>query len=322
MPEILAKKTLVIMLDADSCVFNVISLKEREKRELNFLSNHWIINGNTLLMNRIHNIIHHSTPDEVIFMSASSRQSFSIDKENQFRNNTGSFFPVIEAITKYFAAYYPKLKVAFNPFLLADVFSNLETGTSYSRIVERDFNETHANCPLEKTKKIWMYCAAHCLGGQYPGLTNKLECHFFDDSDDIINDLGHWTLNYPKLIPSHINLTLTQYDGNLPKDKYLNLKGTGMVDMLYQKSAKLMLTQIGISFNHNWAQEVENKQVSISSTIFTEKKLDDLREWSESIYGKIEMQMDKKDEEEDVEEIEFPDFLDDGETNVSGPHLM
>lgn len=306
-----SKKTVVIMLDADRCVFNEAVLEATKQSKDGsgggFFSCDPILKENALLLSRIKSIIKYSNPDVVIFMSASSRQSFSIDQENLFRNDTGSFFPAMATIKEYISANYEQLEVRFNPFLLADVFSNLKTGTSYSRIVANDFCETHANCPLEATKKLWMYCALHELGTQFSPLTNELECHFFDDSDEIITGMGEWMRKNPTLLPSHASVTLTKYDGKLLQDKFLKVKGVGVVDILYPKSAKLMLTQIGIPFTYNWSDEIENKQITLPSNIFTEKQLGDLREFFDSKEGQLEMENDQNVEEEIVE-IDFLDY--------------
>ncbi|WP_131777838.1 hypothetical protein [Legionella fairfieldensis] len=133
----------VLSFDFDGCLFNIDYLYSEEKD---------VIKSNEDFLTRIkqENLAFTKTYTLV----GSNRQSKNSDMVNFLHR--GSCFPAIKRISNF-------LGTTFDPFLLADVFGNLPSGTSYARAMAKNYRE-HKEWMFDETKVTIMYAQMHKRG--------------------------------------------------------------------------------------------------------------------------------------------------------------
>lgn len=137
------RRTLVLTLDADGCLFHVKyrraalkyidigkALKWHSWHPTKTIPQALVLSHNRFLLGHIDNLIKKEQYDEVVFLVGSNRQSAVMDFNSVVRNKTESAFWAVKTITDHFKKIYPKRNISFDPYLLADSYESKETGSS------------------------------------------------------------------------------------------------------------------------------------------------------------------------------------------------
>jgi hypothetical protein len=133
----------------------------------------------------------------------SNRQSYYLDKFNVDINKNGSVFPALEVLCQTRTTV--GCPWTFEPYLLAD--TGFERGEALRRI--KSGTPPHLKAPENGESKIPLLLAQmRDANSQYPG--EKLEFHFVDDRQDLIDDIRE-NLD-PHQIPSGMTLKISKFD--------------------------------------------------------------------------------------------------------------
>ena len=172
----------------------------------------------------------------IVFVG-SNRQSKAVDDCNASAGGgRGSCFPAIKRIAD-------ELEVTFDPFLLADIYGNLKSGTSYSRAVgEKEVEKEweHAKWMFDETKATILYAQMHKMACDNP--EEEIVFDFYDDRKNILESLQGFYKKYPELIPLNVTLNLCKYRGSMSSEikPSATIKGKGIIDRNYYETVKDM----------------------------------------------------------------------------------
>jgi hypothetical protein len=166
----------------------------------------------------------------------SNRQSKEVDDMNARPANKGSCFPAIQKVARY-------LGIKLDTFLLADIYGDLADGVSFAKAIEKPLDNLHASWTFDETKATILYAQMHKMACAFPN--EPIEFEFYDDRDDILNELQNFYSKHHHLIPENITLKLIQYAGNAPQNR-ATIKGTGFIDGNYRQTVKDMAEQAEI----------------------------------------------------------------------------
>ncbi|WP_454782632.1 hypothetical protein [Legionella sp. WA2022007384] len=149
----------------------------------------------------------------------STRQDYSIDLMNSgyIYNFRGSCCPAIETICN-------ALGMNLDPLMLADIEGDLESGTSFNRIMDEIKNNTwmdsrknihkHISLDVDKVdeyKRTILFAQMQKAAADHPDETIVFD--FFDDRLDILFTLKDYFTKHPHLIPKNVRLRLNAYAG-------------------------------------------------------------------------------------------------------------
>lgn len=175
----------------------------------------------------------------------SNRQSKSLDFAHHYTNLfafIGSCFPAIKRIAD-------DLEAEFVPFLLADLYGNLEPGTSYLRAMEHlekpALKIEHQECTIDEYKVTLLYAQIHHMAYKIaqlpkPQSNEDIVFDFYDDREEILSELANFFNQHQILLPSNVTLRLHQYAGEPAKCLH-KIKGTGFIDTNYGQTVKDMV---------------------------------------------------------------------------------
>jgi hypothetical protein len=206
-----------LSFDFDGCLFNSSYIYSVEKD---------LIKSNFGLLNSIKNMSGNYTKNVVVI--GSSRQSYSIDIINS--PDKGSCFPALNILSQF-------LQAEKDDFLLADIYGDLDDGTSYARAIDDSYTGEHANWHFDDTKVSVLYAQMQRAAFAYSSDTIVFE--FYDDRSDIIVSLGEFYQEYKELIPANITLNINSYNGGL-SEIVSSIQGTGLFDKNYRQTVKDM----------------------------------------------------------------------------------
>ncbi|CAM2972814.1 Dot/Icm secretion system substrate [Legionella steigerwaltii] len=147
----------------------------------------------------------------------STRQDYITDLMNcgiQTRFK-GSCCPAIATVCDY-------LGITFEPLMLADIEGELESGTSYQRIMDEIKNGTwsepgktiHEHAGLvnvDECKRTILFAQMQKAAADHPG--EEIIFDFFDDRPEILGALEEYFTKYPHMIPKNVGLRLHSYAG-------------------------------------------------------------------------------------------------------------
>ncbi|KTD59907.1 hypothetical protein [Legionella shakespearei] len=163
-----------------------------------------------------------ASPNPKIAFVGSNRQSAPDDSTNSHADERGSCFPAISAISQ-------ELNAVLDGFLLSDLYNDLPDGTSFRMALEhiapnkKDYNPTDIklvkglpNWIHDESKLTLLYAQIHKIASEHPNDT--INFNFFDDREDLLDNLHAYFSKYPELIPGNVTLKLKQYRG--PVDKF------------------------------------------------------------------------------------------------------
>lgn len=248
----------VISLDFDGCLFHSGYIQQyAEKGTLDVIATNQPFLDSLKAQN--------SNYTQTIVMVGSNRQSKEIDVLNSY--NKGSCFPQIKKISDYLSASLDK-------FLLADVYGQLPSGTSFNK-AQDDIEgvEQHASWVFDESKATLLYAQMHKLAHEH--LDEHITFDFYDDREDILDGL-HSFFN-PALIPQNITLRLHQYAGDkapLSAEKY-SILGEGICDKNYRQTVKDMM-EMRVLPNCEHPYVLPNRAPSIGTPTNIYRQLDNL----------------------------------------------
>ncbi len=162
--------------------------------------------------------------DGVTVIVGSNRQSKKIDDVNARVAGKGSAFPAIRAAAT-------ELNAELDTFLLADVYGELEDGTSFDRAVKKSSH--HAKWKFDDTKLSILYTQIQRAASLHPG--DEIDFDFYDDRTDILDSLKKVFTANPHLIPANVTLRLHQYKGGEVVD-YQPIQGQGVCHQAYRQT--------------------------------------------------------------------------------------
>lgn len=212
---------------------------------------------------------------QIVFLG-SNRQSLSVDLINSLfqlhgnanRPDKNYSYLDIRKVSDHLGA-------TFDPFLLADVYSNTpdgyaynagyeferQAGWSYHRIVDATTGIEHtderlpenvsANHPwwvFDESKLTILYAQMHKVASENRNETIQFE--FYDDRGDgdsgLLDPLYRYFSNYPWLIPSNVTLRLNHYyEGDVTRLRpYKEIVGQGEINPDYRATVKEMAAQV------------------------------------------------------------------------------
>ena len=170
----------------------------------------------------------------------SSRQSMGLDRKNAGSANAfkGSCCSAIKIICD-------NLKINLDPFMLADIYGNLEGGESFERIMNelandkwiKGYNEKkHANCTVDEFKRTLLFAQLQKAAADQEELnpSEPIVFDFFDDRIDILSALNKYFEIYPHMIPKNVTLRLNHYKGNRVTP-FNTIIGTGCIYKEYRE---------------------------------------------------------------------------------------
>lgn len=184
---------------------------------------------------------------KVIGMIGSNRQAFHHDRFNACveivedginYGRRGSCFPAMQRICEY-------LKIDLDPFLMADLYGDLENGTSFYKALadtagyENNSDQAqHAIWYFDESKATILYAQMHKIALENPD--KKIYFDFYDDRIDILSGLYVFFSKNPGIIPANVNLNLHQYEDGVVLNNSCHIKGTGIIDSNYKNTVKTM----------------------------------------------------------------------------------
>lgn len=147
-----------------------------------------------------------------IVFSGSYRQS--VKSESLYPAERGSSFPQMKEVSDY-------LEASFSPLLLADIYGDLEDGTSFRRGMDPAYKGEHAEWLFDKSKVLIIQAQMHQVAMEAKaqqlakGVTKDepIVFCFFENRKDVLDDLNKFYSANPDLIPKNVSLQLYNYSG-------------------------------------------------------------------------------------------------------------
>lgn len=212
------KKFHAISLDFDGCIFHNNYIIENRQR---------VIDTNFIFLEKLRR--QNEQFDDNLLLIGSNRQSKADDRYNSIKVeglitfNTGSCFIAIKKISKH-------LGVQFDPFLLADVYGDVQEGEAYRLAMDpRVPDSEHPKWQFDETKVSILYAQMHHIAFEHHDEETEITFDFYDDRQDILDTLKEYFSKYPTLIPSNLQLRLHKYAGQQTR-LIEAIKGTGDID--------------------------------------------------------------------------------------------
>lgn len=219
----------VLSLDFDGCLFHTAYVCSKNQH-----TSDRVIQCNKAFLDKLR--LEGDQYAKTITFIGSNRQSKQIDDFNHWspsRNYKGSCFPAIKTITAYLNK--GKADVRFDSFLLADIYGELEVGTSYKYATNKKYHGNHAAWRFDETKLSILYAQMQKIASEHKD--EEIQFDFYDDRRDILETLKTYFEKNPKSIPQNITLNLDYYAGST-ESLQLSIKGTGEIDCHYKETIK------------------------------------------------------------------------------------
>ena len=207
---------------------------------------------NKILIEKLAKDVTEKNIGEIILMVGSARQSFSIDDYNNKKFGTRSFFPSLEKFASMLHEKFSKelsVAVSMETFLLSDLYSNVQPGESYRRIMMELINhapQSQCNSVHDKSKFTLVYAALNHLAQKYSEkyLNNELLVEYFDDTAFIHDSLMRASSkkHADLMLPENIPLYLYLYMGDKISENEMHLiQGKGKPDRNFAEKCKQMM---------------------------------------------------------------------------------
>lgn len=229
----------VYSLDYDGCLAHLGFLSAKQKN---------ILAANKDFINLLK-----VSPNPKIAYVGSNRQSALDDLANSHADERGSCYPAIHAMSK-------ELNAVLDPFLLSDLYNDLPDGTSFKMALEqiasnqKDYHPAgiklindFPNWIHDESKLTLLYAQIHKVASEHP--KDMINFHFFDDREDLLDNLHAYFSKYPESIPANVTLKLNQYRG--PVDKF-----DKPIEPLIREYAPIQGTRT--TFDANYRQTVKD----------------------------------------------------------------
>ncbi len=194
--------------------------------------------------------------DKRIVLIGSARQSHEADHYCNKINNNGLAFKEIPKLCNF-------LDAKFDDFLLADVYGDLKTGTSYRRSMSGEIVR-HGSWKHDNEKLTILYGQMHKIASKHP--MQNILFEFYDDQINIIQPLYEFFRSNPDFIPSNISLKINNYNSitKMPLS-YNKIHGTGNTDFNYYSTIRLFMHKY--SFDQDCHPIFKNAKAQLSKFI-------------------------------------------------------
>jgi hypothetical protein len=256
------KSMNVFSIDADGCLFN----NDYNMKENNLLA------ANILL--RIHII--ELLGDHNRIMVGSSRQTQQTDVSNSRHNHTFLFFKELPRFASALS-HISRKEVNMDQYLIADSFCHVPDGSTFN-------DEEKTDAPFDASKLLILYAQTHRMSSLYEN--QKVHFHFYDDGDDIIDQLTGFFTKYPDLLPPNLTLHLYYYDGVAkPRCTAVIDGNAAVVDHQYGSSI-IKLNAIDHIINSKFNQNVNDGYGNVKSIIGGQYEAEIITEFKQYIVQK------------------------------------
>lgn len=233
----------VISLDYDGCL-------SREGASADDYG--WVITQNQVFLDNLR--VKNDDFKKTVVLVGSNRQSHGSDSSNHKKKLKGSrieppyesghIFPAIQKVSAY-------LEATLDKFLLADIYGNVPSGTSFDRAVNNP-DGAHADWTFDHTKVTVLYAQMHKLAMEHP--QEEIIFDFYDDREDVRNKIFNFCTKYPQFVPKNLTLNLHHYAGKECQIEQ-SIKGTGLIDVCYRQSVK-ELAMVNLSSEFQMGGEI------------------------------------------------------------------
>ena len=225
-----------LSFDADNCLFHVGYQPSRE--DIARGDSEHVITENQPLLDKLKS--QNAAFKKTIVLTGSLRQSFEIDSAESKRNLTEPFFKAIPKIAHY-------LEATLDKFLTADIYANVESGTSFELAVNHPSKKQNT-CMRDESKLSILYAQTHKLANQYPDESILFE--FYDDrgcgvwevTTDLLETLHAYFTLHADMLPCNVTLRLNHYEGT-DVTPYSDIQGTGFIDENYRRTTPKIATK-------------------------------------------------------------------------------
>lgn len=258
--------------DADNCLYN-----KDYYRSTNPLIQGDVIAANNKLLSGIKDEINTQNCNDVRIFIGSARQDIIIDFLNTFLKSQGikkqklnvtpeTAVETIQKIAEAISKDCPNTRIAIEKMLMADITSDHSNGHAFSAFIN-SVNSTaetltdikskinfltglssalkrhfkgHSQWSInDETKCSIVYAQVHKLAEEFDrnGEKANIVFNFYDDREDITNDVQHLFEARRDLLPHNVTLNVYQYNGDTPVLKS-SIKGTGVVDVFYRRTIR------------------------------------------------------------------------------------
>lgn len=109
------------------------------------------------------------------------------------------------------------MDITIDPYLLSDSFSSMAEGATFN-------GDKSTSFPVDDSKLLMLYAQTHHIATKHPG--KKIQFHFYDDREDILNPLKSFFEKFPELLPPHVTLHLHKYDGTAEPQKIASISAS------------------------------------------------------------------------------------------------
>lgn len=241
---------IVYSFDFDGCIFNRYYLELSQQGDADALAK-----ANPQLFNHIQKT---AKGKSVILMVGSNRQDYGIDYTNTIKKGkyiTESCFTALSSISAYLKNILG-IDNEFDTYLLADTTNKLIPGSSFLKaekaiaqrnkeVIKSDDEETAEHptwMPLSDESKLSvLYAQIHRIASLHPH-TEAITYTFYDDRQDILDNLYQVFSQNPNLIPPNVTLQLYQYSGDEVVPYQQEIIGQGeLADYYYADTIKSLV---------------------------------------------------------------------------------
>jgi len=234
---------LVISLDFDGCIFNVDYLRSTSPNRL--------IECNEKLIKHLTERIEAEEFERVIFLTSSNRQAKEIDDLNCFRGKSESSYTALLKICDE-VNRRTKTPCKVDRFLLADAYGNKPAGENFSKAVAGE-EYAYSHYIWDEYKYSILYGHTHKIASE--NRDADITQLFFDDKDDILHHLSHFSNTHSSLIPDNVRLQFYRYNGRELVPHYMENKtvtfretyGAGVKDSNYARNIQMMARACGFN---------------------------------------------------------------------------
>ena len=172
--------------------------------------------------------IQDTTPELVIVMNGSHRQSADIDNQSMTVDQHGySIFKELPTVNNFFA------DAVLDSALLSDVFCNLEFGESWE-LATSEHPELFPGTPIFETKIPQVFFQMQRVASGY-GADKTVTFKFFNHKKSVLDAVNTYYSNYPFMIPIGMSLSLEHYAGE-SCTHISTITGTGVPDPDFRKT--------------------------------------------------------------------------------------
>lgn len=198
----------------------------------------------------------------------SNRQSIYDDCVNATSNKNGSGYPRVKQIAK-------AIRARLDKFLLTDLYNDLPDGTTFKKAFDYLDENQWGYSPGDKSEHEWLHdkskltilCAQmYKLSSENSG--DEIDFDFYDDKEEILQNLHALFERHPELIPPNVKLNLFRYAGPVDSSNlkiepliqpYPSIQGRGIINHHFRETIKEIASQCIQSQNYQNNEPVDSR---------------------------------------------------------------